>query len=222
MPKMDSFMGICDAYCTIQIGTPEPDKKTFQTMVQYNKMNPAWRETFIFPINFSLRKLKMGVPVIVYLKVYDYDVLGDHDLIGEAEHDATSLAYQALDHCVSVTQAVWVNLFRKRDGKKEMIKGFNRKLTKVRIVLQVVPPSEAEAPKDADNATVSDSQTIQTPPAEYNSASAKWNVTTEPGGLVNGLADDVSRQESGQELLTTKLERVPSQGSAPSDADPEA
>jgi hypothetical protein len=232
MPKMDSFMGICDAYCTIQIGTPEPDKKLFQTMVQYNKMHPKWRETFIFPINFSLRKLKMGVPVMVYLKLYDYDVLGDHDLIGEAEHDVTALAFQALDHCASVTQAVWMALFRTRDGKKEMIKGFNRKLTKVRIVIQVVPPAEAEiqvvppaeaeASKDADNATVSDGQGIQTPPAGYDPALAKWKVTTEQGGPVNGLADDADEKGTGGESLLPTLERLPSTGSVPSDAEPEA
>jgi len=143
MPKMDSFMGLCDAYCTLNVGFPEPEKKTYKTMVQYNKFNPLWRETFIFPINFSLRKLQAGMPVKMHLNVLDYDVLGDHDLIGQAEYEVSQLVKQSLATGLPVTQAVWLSLKRRsEDGKLHTVKGFNRSSTKVRLLFQVQPPDD--------------------------------------------------------------------------------
>lgn len=47
MPKMDRFLGLCDAYVAMRLGFPEPSTKEFQTLVQYNKLDPTWNETFV-------------------------------------------------------------------------------------------------------------------------------------------------------------------------------
>lgn len=76
-------------------------------MVQYNKLNPTWKETFVFPLDVSLSFIQSGNPVVLHLNVFDHDVVGDHDLIGEAQFDLTQLCIDALGN--GVTQPVSAN-----------------------------------------------------------------------------------------------------------------
>ena len=66
LPRTDSMLGFCDPYATLRIGYPEPERRTFTSMVQYGKLNPKWDETFIFQVDFTGNALKSGTKAFVY------------------------------------------------------------------------------------------------------------------------------------------------------------
>ncbi len=65
------FLGLCDAYVAMRLGFPEPRSKEFCTMVQYNKLNPTWHETFVFLIDKATAAhfARFGGPAYLYVVV---------------------------------------------------------------------------------------------------------------------------------------------------------
>jgi len=144
LPKMD-HIGLCDAYCTLQLGYPEvEDNKVWKSMVQYNKLNPTWKETFVFPLEVSANFLQSGHPIILYLKVLDHDVVGDPDMIGEASFELTDPCVAALTENVTSPMSTHKVLQAERNGVMRNVKGYNHKNSTIHIFVQVTPPMHDE------------------------------------------------------------------------------
>ncbi|XP_071943590.1 synaptotagmin-10-like [Antedon mediterranea] len=77
LPRMDTFGGSSDPYVKLML-EPYPDRKVKVSTVQKRSLNPVFNETFKFPGTFedlSSQTLR--------LKVYDFDKMKRHDIIGE-------------------------------------------------------------------------------------------------------------------------------------------
>lgn len=102
LPKMDGFMGLCDPYCTVQLGDPNPrEDSCYTTNVHYSKLNPIWNETFVYPVDSNMLSAVMANQtasnqVLLYFRVFDYDHVGEDDEIGFCEVDLTKILIQAL------------------------------------------------------------------------------------------------------------------------------
>jgi CRP-like cAMP-binding protein len=102
LPKMDGFMGLCDPYCQVELGDPQPRADScYQTNVHYSKLSPTWNETFVYPVdqdmvNVVLSNASARNQMLLHFRVFDYDQLGDDDEVGFCEMDITKIMVQAL------------------------------------------------------------------------------------------------------------------------------
>eukprot|EP00960_Hanusia_phi_P075721 768459-Hanusia_phi.AAC.9 len=77
LPKMDTF-GSCDPYCVVEYGSQQ---KT--TSVKNGEYDPVWRENF---------RLWYQEKTDLVVKLYDHDLVGSHDEIGEVVISANLLS----------------------------------------------------------------------------------------------------------------------------------
>jgi hypothetical protein len=192
LPKMD-HIGLCDAYCTLQLGYPEiEDKKLWKSMVQYNKLNPTWKETFVFPLDVSANFLESGHPIILYLKVLDHDVVGEHDMIGQASFELTDLCLAALNDNVTRPVSTHKVLQMERNGVMRNVKGYNNKNSSIHIFVQVTPPvhektNDVPAAGGSAVAQVSVPSVAAPDASQYGSENAKLSVAAAPADNVENV-----------------------------------
>ena len=135
LPRMDGFLGSCDAYCTIQMGMPENRGKKYTSTVQYSTFNPVWQETFMFPV----RQQNRDKNVVLSCQMFDYDVIGDNEDVGSWTIDATEILWKAIDEQAEATESQWFTMSQmSKSGVPLIVKGHNNKPAKVKISLRAV------------------------------------------------------------------------------------
>ena len=177
IPKMDSFLGLCDPYVQVQLGEPDKtDENIFSTNVLFHQLNPVWDETFTFRIENDLersilhrmetsddngmvrsgtQKLMNKYPVL-YFTVLDHDQLNEDDEVGFCEMDVSALAYEALrmrqktQSRSSHTETKWLTLCRKDEkGNLMVVDNGNRNgESKIRVTVQIVVPDPKKETSD--------------------------------------------------------------------------
>eukprot|EP00290_Baffinella_frigidus_P019118 CAMPEP_0180198636 /NCGR_PEP_ID=MMETSP0987-20121128/5286_1 /TAXON_ID=697907 /ORGANISM="non described non described, Strain CCMP2293" /LENGTH=945 /DNA_ID=CAMNT_0022153677 /DNA_START=48 /DNA_END=2883 /DNA_ORIENTATION=- len=138
MPKLDAFTGRCDAYAQVDAGEPEDGQQAIshRTLVCYNTYSPQWNEAFFFPIK---EVPEDGKELNINLRVYDWDLVGDHDLVGFATLDIGDLARAAAEESKEMTkQNTWLPIMTERKGKKQ-VKGYAGR-SQIRVSVRINPP----------------------------------------------------------------------------------
>ncbi|XP_033102002.1 synaptotagmin-6-like, partial [Anneissia japonica] len=77
LPRMDTFGGSSDPYVKLML-EPDPDRKVKISTVQKRSLNPVFNEIFKFPGTYEDMNAQS-----LRLKVYDFDKMKRHDIIGE-------------------------------------------------------------------------------------------------------------------------------------------
>ena len=113
LPKMDGFMGLCDPYCTVQLGDPSPrEDSCYTTNVHYSQLSPSWNETFIYPVDSDILSAVIANKtcrnqLLLHFRVFDYDQVGEDDEVGFCEMDLTSLVLRAISDAGTCTCCVF-------------------------------------------------------------------------------------------------------------------
>lgn len=81
LPKMDTGLGTCDAYCHILVGDYH-----FHTRVVRNSLDPAFRQTFRIAI------LDAEMPLDLKVQVWDWDKWNEDDHMGDSLISINSIA----------------------------------------------------------------------------------------------------------------------------------
>lgn len=91
--------------------------KLYTSTVQYTSLNPVWQETFMFPVRQQSRDKKIELSCTMF----DFDVIGDNEEVGEWTVDASNVLWNAIDAQGEATESHWYTLTRVSGGSEDAV-----------------------------------------------------------------------------------------------------
>lgn len=137
MPKMDALTGSCDAYCVLDVNSGARNISKARSAIMYNTYSPEWREAF----TFHLTDCRPEDPLSLKCSVIDWDAIGAHDPVGDAELDLADAVQMAMVNSLEIDRdAQWVGLTMP-DGKGgfKKVKGRRGKEAKIQLSYRILP-----------------------------------------------------------------------------------